>query len=232
MSPSRLQPLYTGRWRHLDRRRADTSCGGGAHSSRPCAGRDCLGGHSSAVPQTCRYVVLFALAEAIGSLQPHWFPTSGTRWSTLVLQRFRSGSFSGSAGTCLAALIWRRPDRSWWLLTPPVLEAASYSLDGVVGRAASGPALPSFTSRSGSRRNRLAAVWRNGHRLCSARFGRQSGLGLLFGAGHTLSGIWFSHPIGDTIFLTINAAAFGFAFAALRWHLRTIWPLVGSARPR
>jgi hypothetical protein len=28
------------------------------------------------------------------------------------------------------------------------------------------------------------------------------------------------------MFITINAAAFGFACAALRWHLRTIWPLV------
>ena len=32
--------------------------------------------------------------------------------------------------------------------------------------------------------------------------------------------------MGDTIFLTLNAGAFGFVCAALRWHLRTIWPLV------
>jgi hypothetical protein len=52
------------------------------------------------------------------------------------------------------------------------------------------------------------------------------GVALLFGAGHTFSGLWFSHPMGDTIFISMNAAAFGFACAALRWHLRTIWPLV------
>ena len=35
------------------------------------------------------------------------------------------------------------------------------------------------------------------------------GVVLLFGAGHTLSGIWFSRPLNDTVFITINAAEFG-----------------------
>ncbi|MDQ6747395.1 MAG: CPBP family glutamic-type intramembrane protease, partial [Candidatus Dormibacteraeota bacterium] len=111
-------------------------------------------------------------------------------------------------------------------MTPLALEAVSYSLDGVVGTARELLSAAVLYTALGISEEALsrglvqrvlavlgpvrAAVW----------------VGLLFGAGHTLSGIWFAHPMGDTIFITINAAAFGFACAALRWHLRTIWPLV------
>src|SRR4051794_26058177 len=172
------------------------------------------------------YVVLFALAEAIGSLQPHWFPDLGYTLVNLGAAAVPIGLILWLGWTRSAALIWRRPDRSWWLLTPLVLEAASYSLHGVVGTTRELLSAAVLYTALGISEESLsrglvqrvlavlgpvrAAVW----------------VALLFGAGHTLSGLWFSHPMGDTIFITINAAAFGFACAALRWHLRTIWPLV------
>src|SRR3954453_6511152 len=81
------------------------------------------------------HVVLFALAETIASLHPHWFPDLGTTLVILGSAAVPIGLILWLGWTRSAGLIWRRPDRSWWLLTPLVLEAVSYSLDGVVGTA-------------------------------------------------------------------------------------------------
>jgi hypothetical protein len=173
------------------------------------------------------YVVLFTLAEAIASWQPHWFPDLGYTLINLGAAAVPIGLILWLGWTRSAGLVWRRPDRSWWLLTPLVVEAVSYSLDGVAGSARvllSAAVLYialgiSEEALSRGLVQRVLAV------LGPAR--AAVGVGLLFGLGHTLSGLWFSKPLDDTIFLTINAGAFGFVCAALRWHLRTIWPLVG-----
>ena len=173
------------------------------------------------------YVVLFALAEVIASWNPGWFPDLG---ATLI----NVGSAAVPIGLILwlgwarsAGLVWRRPDGSWWLLAPLLLEALSYSLHGVVGTprellSAAVLYIALGTSEEALSRGlvqRVLAV------LGPAR--AAIGVAVLFGAGHTLSGLWFSKPLDDTIYLTINAGTFGFVCAALRWHLRTIWPLVG-----
>ena len=173
------------------------------------------------------YVVLFTLAEAIASWQPHWFPDLGYTLINLGAAAVPIGLILWLGWTRTAGLVWRRPDRSWWLLTPLVVEAVSYSLDGVAGSARvllSAAVLYialgiSEEALSRGLVQRVLAV------LGPAR--AAVGVGLLFGLGHTLSGLWFSKPLDDTIFLTINAGAFGFVCAAVRWHLRTIWPLVG-----
>lgn len=173
------------------------------------------------------HVVLFALAEATASLRPHWFPDLGVTLVNLGAAVVPIGLILWLGWTRSAGLAWRRPDRSWWLLTPLVLIAVSYSLDGVVGTARvllSAAVLYivlgiSEEALSRGLVQRVLAV------LGPVR--AAVGVALLFGAGHTLSGIWFSRPVVDIVFLTINAAAFGFACAALRWHLKTIWPLVG-----
>ena len=173
------------------------------------------------------YVVLFTLAEAISSWQPHWFPDLGTTLVNLGAAAVPIGLIVWLGWTRSAGLVWRRPDRSWWLLTPLVLEAVSYSLDGVVGSvrvllsAAVLYTVLAFSEEALSRGLVLRVLAVLGPVRAAV------GAGVLFGLGHTLSGLWFSHPLGDTLFITVNAAAFGFAFAALRWHLRTIWPLVG-----
>src|SRR3954469_22428181 len=72
------------------------------------------------------HVVLFALAETIASLQPHWFPDLGYTLVNLGAAAVPVGLIVWLGWRRSAALIWRRPDRSWWLLTPLVLEALSY----------------------------------------------------------------------------------------------------------
>jgi membrane protease YdiL (CAAX protease family) len=172
------------------------------------------------------HAVLFALVDTISSLQPHWFPDLGYTLINLGAAAVPIGLILWLGWTRSAGLAWRRPDRSWWLVTPLVLEALSYSINGVAGSARELLSAAVLYTAIGISEETIsrglvqrvlagvgpvrAAVW----------------VGVLFGAGHTLSGIWFSHPVGDTIYISINAAAFGFACAALRWHLRTIWPLV------
>ena len=173
------------------------------------------------------HVVLFALAGATASLHPGWFPDVGVALVSFGAATVPIGLIFWLGWTRSAGLEWRRPDRSWWLLTPLVLEAVSYSIDGVVGTAreiASAVVLYLMLGMSEETLSR-GLVQRILGVLGPAR--AAVGVALLFAAGHTLSGIWFSRPVADTTFITFNAAAFGFACAALRWHLRTIWPLVG-----
>jgi hypothetical protein len=51
---------------------------------------------------------------------------------------------------------------------------------------------------------------------------------VLFGLGHALSGLWFNRDLGDTLFQIVSTAAFGFGYAAVRFDLATIWPLVAA----
>ncbi|GAB3227295.1 hypothetical protein GCM10027447_18250 [Glycomyces halotolerans] len=53
-------------------------------------------------------------------------------------------------------------------------------------------------------------------------------VGILFGLGHALSGLWFGRELGDTLFQVVSTAAFGFGYAAARFHLATVWPLVAA----
>src|SRR4051812_6736296 len=79
------------------------------------------------------HAVLFALAEPLAPLQPQWFPDLGYTLINLGAAAVPIGLILWLGWRRSAGLIWRRPDRSWWLLTPLVLEALSYSLHGVVG---------------------------------------------------------------------------------------------------
>lgn len=51
---------------------------------------------------------------------------------------------------------------------------------------------------------------------------------VLFGLGHALSGAWFEKPLEDVAVQVVSTAAFGFGYAAARFHLATIWPLVAA----
>ncbi|GIG70058.1 hypothetical protein Pen01_63530 [Phytomonospora endophytica] len=53
-------------------------------------------------------------------------------------------------------------------------------------------------------------------------------VGVLFGLGHALSGAWFETPVEDVAFQVVSTTAFGFGYAAARFHLATIWPLVAA----
>ena len=173
------------------------------------------------------YVVLFALAEALASWDPHWFPDLGYTLINLGAALVPIGLIVWLGWARSAGLIWRRPDRSWWLLAPLVLEAVSYSLDGVVGSARELLSAAVLYTALGISEETLSRGLVQRVLTVLGPVRAAVGVALLFGAGHTLSGLWFAKALEDTIFLTINAGAFGFVCAALRWHLRTIWPLVG-----
>ena len=172
------------------------------------------------------HVVLFALAGTIASWHPDWFPDLGVMLVNLGAAAVPIGLILWLGWTRSAGLIWRGPDRSWWLLTPLVLEAVSYSLGGVVGTARELLSAAVLFTMLGISEESLSRGLVQRVLAVLGPVRAAVGVALLFGAGHTLSGIWFPQPIENTIFITINAAAFGFVCAALRWHLRTIWPLV------
>lgn len=172
------------------------------------------------------YAVLFTPADTTSSWQPHWFPDLGYTLINLGAAAVPIGVIIWLGWTRSAGLVWRRPDRSWWLVTPLVLEALSYGLHGLEGSARvllSAAVLYAALATSEEALSR-GLVLRVLAVLGPVR--AAVGVGVLFGLGHTLSGLWFEKDLIDTIFLTFNAGAFGFVCAALRWHLRTIWPLV------
>lgn len=54
------------------------------------------------------------------------------------------------------------------------------------------------------------------------------GVGVLFGLGHALSGAWFGSAAEDVAFQVVSTTAFGFAYAAARTRLATVWPLIAA----
>ncbi|HWG99687.1 MAG TPA: CPBP family intramembrane glutamic endopeptidase [Pilimelia sp.] len=50
-------------------------------------------------------------------------------------------------------------------------------------------------------------------------------VGLLFGLGHVLSGVFFDRSMEYMAFQVLHASVFGFLLAALRLHVISIWPL-------
>jgi hypothetical protein len=55
---------------------------------------------------------------------------------------------------------------------------------------------------------------------------RAAAVGLLFGVGHVLSGVVFGRDIGYLAFQVPHAVVQGFALAALRMLVVSLWPLV------
>jgi hypothetical protein len=172
------------------------------------------------------YAVLFALADGLPPLQPHWFPDLGPTVINLVAAAVPIGLTLWLGWTRSAALLWRRPDRTWWLLTPLVIEALSYGVRGVAGTPRQLISAAVLFTAVGISEESLSRGLVQRVLAVLGPVRAAVGVGILFGLGHTVSGIWFSRPVDDTAFISVNAAAFGFAFAALRWHLQTIWPLV------
>jgi len=173
------------------------------------------------------HVLLFAVEDLLPPLAPSWFPDLGAAVVNVVLAALTVVVIGWLGWWREAALAWRWPDRSWWLLLPLLAEGLVHLVDGLSG-SASGLASAAVTmlavgvaeeslSRGLVQRSLsplgpgTAAVW----------------VGLLFGSGHLLSGLWFGRAADEIAFQVVNTAAFGFCLAGVRWHVGTIWPLVG-----
>ena len=170
-------------------------------------------------------LAVFAAAFGLPPLAPAAFPDLGALCVNLV--------------ACLVPLAvvarlgwWRMPwlvtvlPRRWWPLAPLALLYAARLVFGwgldlgeTVGTAAFvvvAAASEELYSR-GVVQELLRAVrplW------------RAVAVGLLFGLGHVLSGIVFGRELDYLAFQVPHAAVQGFALAAIRMHVVSIWPLV------
>ncbi|GAA2702163.1 CPBP family intramembrane glutamic endopeptidase [Micromonospora olivasterospora] len=172
------------------------------------------------------HVVLFALAELVGGLSASWFPDLG---SALVNVGAAAATlaFAASMGWWRdAALGWPRPNRSWWYCLPVVAVTVSYATPGLTGPTNAFISTAVTMLAVGVAEESLSRGI-NQHVLASLGATRAAvWVGVLFGLGHALSGLWFERPWDDTVAQVISTTAYGFGLAALRWHLGTIWPLV------
>ncbi|AEV87094.1 putative protease [Actinoplanes sp. SE50] len=141
-----------------------------------------------------------------------------------------------AAGVPLAAVAllrwWRqaglgRPVTRRLRLTVPVLLVnLTYAAPGLTGGAARYAATASLCLAVGVSEEMLSRgvvqrmLWPLGRTRATV------GVAVLFGLGHALSAVWFSRPWDDSVVQVVTTTAFGFAYAALRWHLGSIWPLV------
>ena len=172
------------------------------------------------------HLILFAVEGTLPPLSPDWFPSLGAVVVNLVLAALTVGLLRWLGWVRQAGLGWRRPDRSWWLAAPLLVEGMLYGVTGfdTSANTLTSVALMKLTvglaeeSLSRGLVQRVltplgpaaAAVW----------------VGVLFGLGHALSGWWFGRAWDETMSVVISAGCYGFCLAALRWHLGTIWPLV------
>lgn len=125
-----------------------------------------------------------------------------------------------------AALGWRTPQRSWLLAVPLPVVSLTYLLDGVQGTATAllGSAVLCLSIGLSEEALSRGVVQ---HLLRASGPARAAAMvGALFGAGHVLSRLWFGAAATEALWVGFSAGTFGFAYAALRWHLGTIWPLV------
>lgn len=118
-----------------------------------------------------------------------------------------------------------RPERSWWLLLPLLLLAASFAASGLSGTP------PLFLSSAVL----FLALGLNEELLYRGVIQHALGglgavrsvlwVGVLFGLQHAGTGIFFGQSLYVTGATVISATAFGLAYAAVRLKLDTIWPL-------
>lgn len=124
-----------------------------------------------------------------------------------------------------AGLGWSLTGRGWLLLLPVFVLNLSYAGTGLSGTAAqfAGTALLSLTVGVSEEMLSRGVVQRALQPLGRVR--AAVWVGVLFGLGHALSAVWFNRPWDDSIAQVVSTTAFGFGYAALRWHIGTIWPL-------
>jgi membrane protease YdiL (CAAX protease family) len=170
--------------------------------------------------------VLFTAAELVPSQDaPHAGATLITLCTlpvpvlaALALRDWRSTGFAPV----------RTGEPGFWVTVPLFLVSAVYVVPGIEGGGPELVRLAVFCLVVGVTEESLS---RGVAQHVLARLGRVRAavwVGVLFGLGHALSGLWFGRDLGDTLFQVLSTAAFGFGYAAVRFHLATIWPLVAA----
>jgi hypothetical protein len=125
-----------------------------------------------------------------------------------------------------AAVAPLAPQRSWWVLLPVLASTSVYLVDPLIGSADAWRETAALVLCVGISEELYA---RGVMQYLLEPLGRGRAVlwtGVLFGLGHALSGAWFGHPLDDTVVQVIETTAFGACFAALRFAIGTLWPLV------
>ncbi|MCZ2850366.1 CPBP family intramembrane glutamic endopeptidase [Modestobacter sp. VKM Ac-2978] len=172
------------------------------------------------------HLVLFAVEDLLPPLQPGWFPDLGAAVVNVVLAGLTLALIGWLGWWRETGLAWRWPDRSWWLLLPLLGEGLLHLVDGLAGSATvlAGVAVTMLAVGLAEESLSRGLVQRLLSPLGLARAAVL--VGVLFGLGHLMSGLWFGRAPDEIAFQVVNTAAFGFCLAALRWHVGTLWPLV------
>ncbi|WP_170293663.1 MULTISPECIES: CPBP family intramembrane glutamic endopeptidase [Nocardiopsis] len=172
------------------------------------------------------HAVLFAAAELVPSQDaPHLGATLITL-CTLPVPVLAALAMGGWRHTGFAPIRTGVP--GFGVTVPLFLVGAVYAVPGIEGDGRTLVYLALFCLVVGVTEESLS---RGVVQHVLARMGRLPAavwVGVLFGLGHALSGAWFGRDLGDTLFQVLSTAAFGFGYAAVRFHLATIWPLVAA----
>ncbi len=172
------------------------------------------------------HAVLFATSDLLPPLAPAWFPDLGAVVVNLAAALVPLAVVVRLHWWRSAAVAWRTPDRSWWLVLPMLLPVVADAVTGVRGTTVVLVSSALLLTSVGFSEELLSrgVVQRIVTPLGSA-WGAVA-VGALFGLGHALSGAWFGRGFENTAYQVVEVGFWGFAMAALRWHLGTIWPLV------
>jgi uncharacterized protein len=161
------------------------------------------------------HAALFAAAEELGGWE-----------ANLVAALVPAAIVVGRGWWREAAVVPLPPRRSWWVLLPALALACVYVVDGPTGSAAAWRDTLTLVVAVGVSEELYA---RGVMQHLLEPLGRARAVlwtGLLFGLGHGLSGAWFERPLDDTLVQVVETAAFGACYAALRFEIGTLWPLV------
>ena len=161
------------------------------------------------------HAALFAAAESFGAWQTNLIAAAVPLAIVVARGWWRE-----------AAVVPLRPQRSWWVLLPVLVLACVYVVDPLEGSASAWRETATIVLCVGISEE-LYARGVMQHLLEPLGRGRAVvWVGVLFGLGHALSGAWFGKPWDDTVIQVFETAAFGACYAALRFEIATLWPLV------
>ena len=172
------------------------------------------------------HVALFVVEELLPPLAPDWFPDLGAAVVNLVLAALTLLVIGGLGWWREAALAWRWPDRSWWLLLPLLAEGLVHLGGGLAGTGVELTSAALTMLTVGLAEESLSRGLVQGLLQPLGPAAGAVWVGVLFGLGHALSGLWFGRPLDEVAYQVVDTACFGFCLAAVRWHVATIWPLV------
>jgi len=168
------------------------------------------------------YAVLVVAAYAMPTLRPAWLPTLGASVvNAVVLLCALAVVLVLGWGRRTGVTVWR-VHRPWLLLAPAIVALSWAGTDGIESTVVATAVRMLFVGAAEEIIHRglvlhLLASWgRAGACVLSA---------LIFGLGHVGNAVFFSQPWPATTEMMTVATLSGFGYAALRLHVRAIWPL-------